>query len=216
MSYYNSNCAFTARNCGSGCCNLSGNCALSPTLCKYKYTDFYSNTTKYYYNGTVSAMCSSTATKCSSGCCTGSGSCATSMSTCTYPYADFYSNSTKYSFTSYSSNSTTTSSNVGVIIGPVVGGVAVLLIIFGAIMGYRRRQARLQQLQGINQTMNANGTGTTIIMTNNTPQPVYGMSQPMAPYSQPMPINQPYAPAFQPAIQPMGQPMQPLNSQFMN
>lgn len=89
-------------------------------------------------------------------------------------------------------------------------------------MGYRRRQARLQQLQGINQTMNANGTGTTIIMTNNTPQPVYGMSQSMAPYSQPMAINQPmlinqpYAPAFQPAIQPMGQPMQPLNSQFMN
>lgn len=56
-------------------------------------------------------------------------------------------------------------------------------------------------------------------MTNNTPQPVYGMNQPMAPYSQPMlinqpiPMNQPYAPGFQPS---MGDPMQPFNGGLMN
>lgn len=47
--------------------------------------------------------------------------------------------------------------------------------------------------------------GTTIILANNTPQPVYGMNQPMAPYSQPMAVNPPvYQPAFQP------QPVQPV------
>ena len=60
---------------------------------------------------------------------------------------------------------------------------------------------------------NDNG-GTTIILANNTPQPVYGMNQPMAPYSQPMAINQPvYQPAFQPAMQPVQPVMQPGYSQ---
>ncbi len=58
----------------------------------------------------------------------------------------------------------------------------------------------------MNQGMNDTNGGTTIIMTNNTPQPVYGMTQPM----QPMGFNQPYQPAYQPIVQPSYQQnMQP-------
>lgn len=50
-------------------------------------------------------------------------------------------------------------------------------------------------------------------MTNNTPQPVYGMNQPaMQPVMQPT-YSQPFTPAYQPA--PVMQPMQPaFNAQF--
>lgn len=61
------------------------------------------------------------------------------------------------------------------------------------------------------QNNNDNG-GTTIIMTNNTPQPVYGVNQPMGAYSQPMAINQPYQPIYQPLPQPIIQPIQPAYS----
>ena len=70
----------------------------------------------------------------------------------------------------------------------------------------------LQQLSQMNNSHNDGGT--TIILANNTPQPVYGMNQPMAPYSQPMAVNPPpYQPMYQPAMQPIQPVTQPVYTQ---
>lgn len=47
--------------------------------------------------------------------------------------------------------------------------------------------------------------GTTILMTNNTPQPVYGMNQSMGPMMQPN-YSQPFQPVYQQIPQPTYDP----------
>ena len=78
MSYYNINCTITARSCVSGCCQLGGSCATLPSNCRYTYSDFYSNPSKYYYPGYAHSSCSSLSKNCTSGCCKTGGSCALS------------------------------------------------------------------------------------------------------------------------------------------
>ena len=87
-----------------------------------------------------------------------------------------------------------------------------LVIIICLIVWWKKKQiaqvATLQQFNNMNNT-NDNG-GTTIILAKNTPQPAYGMDQPMAPYSQPMAVN---PPTYQPFYQPAFQSIQPVYSQ---
>ena len=52
-NYYNYNCRSYARDCASGCCNASGECATSLSNCVHKYYDF-----SYNYRYTLSSRSS--------------------------------------------------------------------------------------------------------------------------------------------------------------
>jgi hypothetical protein len=177
----------------------------------------YSDPSKYYYSGYAHSRCNTTAKNCSTGCCTTLGSCAANTSNCVNYYTDFYSNPTKYYLlnTTSLSSSTTQSRDDPNIVGSLAGGITggfvllILLIVFG--IKYCRGRANQQALANNPFYKNqSNLNGSTIIMTN-TPQPVYGMNQPMQPMMQP-PMMQP--PMMQPPMMqpPMMQPpmMQPM------
>jgi hypothetical protein len=95
---------------------------------------------------------------------------------------------------------------VGTLAGGITGGVVLLIILI--VFGIRYCRARANQQALANNPFyknQSNLNGSTIIMTN-TPQPVYGMNQPMQPMMQP-----PMQPMMQPPMQPMMQPpMQPM------
>ena len=76
MSYYNVNCTVSSRNCVSGCCTSGGLCANTSSTCTYTYSDYYTNSTKYYYPGYANSMCGTLYKNCVSGCCNLNGGCA--------------------------------------------------------------------------------------------------------------------------------------------
>ena len=163
--------------------------------------------------------------------------CATSSISCYYEYQDYYTNPTKYSYSSTLSNFTTTSVTdagyVGAIVGGVVGGVVALIVIIGLIFWWKRRNQQFSVTKnGITSSVEFGNGGTTIFMTNNNPQPVYGMNQPMNqsmnplnpsmnqmnpmnPSMNPSMMNGPnnFAQPFQPSFQPVPQPN--FNESFM-
>ena len=195
--YYNINCGTLARNCTSGCCTSTGSCAITNTTCAHKYGDFVSNSSKYTFNAYYHLNCTNTARNCSSGCCTLGGNCATSNLSCYYEYSDYSTGRYSYSLTN-STNTVNVSGPVGAIAGGVVGGLVALIVFIGLIVWCKRKNRNLGlNKNNITSSIGFGNGGTTIIMTNNNPQPVYGMNNGM----------QPSMNSMQPPMNPMNPPM---------
>ncbi len=208
MIYYNANCNTASRNCVSGCCTNYGYCATISSECLYPYSDRYTNSSKYYYPGQYAdPTCNSLSRTCSTGCCTSSGKCASNTYDCLYYYSDFYTNSSKYYLPVYTQTTNSAPGNAnGAAIGGPVGGVVLFIILITLIIWCKKKKAADLIAQNSLNTTRTENNGTTILMTNNHPQPVYGMNQPMV---QPT-YTQPYQPIYQPV-----QPIQPMQPAFM-